>query len=300
MLKAYLDESGIHGGAKVCVVAGFVAPAEFCDDLACAWGHHLKSFGVTSFHAKPFASGSGQFSGWHHDDRQNFIARSILLLEQQWKGSVRSHDARNDVVFVASSIETQPFMALSLPERRWLTGGVPKDGGRWKHQGAPSKSYFVPFQQCVAGCLQFAPYRERVNFVFDWQLDYEHNARKIFNGIKRRYEKFGSRMGAIVYESRHRAVPLQVADFVAYEAHRLITASMNHKPARSAFMDRIHSQPWGGAHIDAAGLRQLLALCPISPRQSFIIPEPIKWTPARTWWDQESLHRRALAGLPTQ
>lgn len=170
MLKAYLDESGIHGDASVCVVAGFVARASFCDDLHVAWGHLLREYRISEFHAKRLSKRRKPFLGWGDEQAGRFEIAAINVIRDCLRGNSLSNEKP---VFVGAAIDRKAFLSHSLDQRRWLTGGCQSHSGKWKRQGAPTKPYFVPFQQCIVDVAKFAPTKERINFVFDWQTDYE-------------------------------------------------------------------------------------------------------------------------------
>jgi hypothetical protein len=69
MLKAYFDESGIHGGSPTCVVAGFVVSAKNGRNLIHDWQTELLyKHSVPYFHAKEFAQRTGPFRGWSDSD----------------------------------------------------------------------------------------------------------------------------------------------------------------------------------------------------------------------------------------
>jgi hypothetical protein len=133
-----------------------------------------------------------------------------------------------DFGLVGVAINTKDFFALSLDERRWLTGGYMSQARRWKKQGAPNKPYFLAFQQAVMDAVKFTQDRdiggvhlgigEPVHFVFDQQHEYESSARATFNALKRAPSSVKERIGDIVFTSKLRAIPLQVADFIAYES----------------------------------------------------------------------------------
>ena len=56
-MEVYADESGIHGGSKMCVLAGFSGGRRKFIALEKEWASVLKQFGVPAekgFHAKTF------------------------------------------------------------------------------------------------------------------------------------------------------------------------------------------------------------------------------------------------------
>src|SRR6185437_14748676 len=146
------------------------------------------------------------------------------LLEKCWSGQYGAYQMRNQLAFVGAAVNRKDFFALPLEMRRWLTGGVMSRPGKWRVQGAPTKPYYLPFQQCVLDIVKFSPTDQgRIHFVFDQQVDYEHTGRRIFLQMQKQFPNVKRKAGDIVYTSRKRARPLQVADFIAYESHRLLT-----------------------------------------------------------------------------
>jgi hypothetical protein len=139
LFEAYMDESGIHAGSRVCVVAGFVAPNHVCADLEIKWRTVLRKFGVKYFHAKEFAAiDSGQFFGWRAERKQRFISDALgTILDAFYVRTALKWPPLS----IAVAIHADDFSALSLDERRWLTGGslARSEKLKWKSPGAPTK-----------------------------------------------------------------------------------------------------------------------------------------------------------------
>ena len=266
MLRAYFDESGIHAGSPVCVVAGLIASPSLCKDLELAWRHHLRQFDLPYFHAKDFAKGNSPYRHWGAARRREFLSASGDITEAWWRSTTRIPD----IALFASAMDTAPFVSLPLNQRRWLTGGEVTESGKWKRQGAPTKPYFVPFQQIVLDAIRLTPQHHRIHFVLDRQNDYEHNATFIFDRLSEKYSPVRARLGDIVYSSKEQAVLLQIADFVAYSCYRFLTHEDNDGSGRAMWTYLLSN--WHTTRIDKSGLQWLMRTRPIVPGKVFIIP----------------------------
>lgn len=153
LFKAYMDESGIHGDSKICVVAGFVAPMLICTSLEREWRKLLKAFKLSFFHAKDFSSISLPGTPWLPVDarqkprsKEEFVRSATgIITSELWK----DERGKQRAFAVAAAVHIDDFKARSTDERRWLTGGVLAKGAnhKWKSMGAPTKPYFLAFQQ---------------------------------------------------------------------------------------------------------------------------------------------------------
>jgi len=182
MLKAYFDESGIHAGAPVCVVCGLVLPAQRAAWLSRDWQNEvLFKHRVPYFHAKEFAQRSGPFRGWKDAAIRDFAIDALATINAA---------CSLDELRVGAAIFSRDFHCLSIDERRWLTGGQFVLSGttrKWRKMGAPSKPYFLLFQQTMLDAVKHTQDKdctgraletgEVVHFVFDRQEEYEPTAR---------------------------------------------------------------------------------------------------------------------------
>jgi hypothetical protein len=300
MLKAYFDESGIHTGAPVCVVAGFVATTRCCNDLAWNWHGLLKKYDLEFFHAREYAKHSGPFRegpphlyrtareifahhppNWDTDCRRQFETDAIAVIY----GSL---DRSDPLILVGAAINTRDFLALSVDHRRWLTGGYMSRAKRWKRQGAPTKPYFLAFQQAVLDAVKFSQHYDSsgrhlgtgdiVHFVFDQQFEYERSARAIFNAMKRSPLSVKDRIGDVVFSSKARALPLQVADFIAYESFCFLVERINRNRdlmRRHAARRLFRMSAMRSVYIGAKELKKLLHVCPPLPDSLFRLPDPV-------------------------
>jgi hypothetical protein len=113
MLKAYFDESGIHQGAQVCVVAGFWGKKGPWRKFEQNWRLALREFKVPleQFHAKEVIQRNGMFHRWDDDKHKEFLEQI---------GKVVSESRIHPVCY---GLYNKDFFSFSLPERKFLTGG---------------------------------------------------------------------------------------------------------------------------------------------------------------------------------
>jgi len=296
MLKAYFDESGIHDKAQICVVAGFVLEESRADLLGSIWKYEvLDRFTLPYFHAKEFANRSGPFRGWSDAMAQTFTTRAMAgirraMLDYEWPP-----------VLIGAAIRRRDFFSLSQDDRRWLTGGTfvasSTDGRarKWKRQGAPTKPYFLAFQQAVLDAAKYerhmplsTAYRRRelfsekeprnaklVHYVFDRQDDYEATAKAVFNAMRQMPLSVKGRLGEVVFSSKLKVRPLQVADFIAYEAFSLL---QNRENGQSQNSKPLLKGVWSGntryVFVDQKALERLIRSSPLLPNKRFILPDP--------------------------
>ena len=283
LLKAYFDESGIHKGSPVCVVSGFVAPSKRVLYLSHDWQVNvLFKHGIDYFHAKDFAQRNGQFKGWDAEKIREFSIDAVSAIF-----GALGYEER----MIAVAISCKDFFALSTDERRWLTGGLfvhseKSNKRKWKKQGAPTKPYFLLLQHAVFDAVKqtedkdfsgrFKGTGDLVHFFFDQQSEYESTALSICNSMRQSSLSVSSRIGDVAYTSKHRAVSLQVADFLAYEsfcylAKREETGTHELSESGARMFRWLHSRQ---VFIDGHTLQALLRHAPLTPKKRFVPPDP--------------------------
>jgi hypothetical protein len=282
-----MDESGIHEGSHICVVAGFIAPLTLCRALEAKWRTVLNIYGIKFFHAKEFANGSGQFLGWKNDRKQKFLQDALGTIID---GFYLTGPQKRRPLSIAIAIHISDFKALSIDQRRWLTGGLlaKSENVKWKTSGAPNKPYFLAFQQCVIDAIRFGlkEHSERAHFVFDRQSEFERSALSLCDAMRSQHKDIGSKMGEIVFSSKETAILLQVADFMAYEAYQHKIRELKYKrPQPLSDNAHILFNDWNAKRrlisIDGKQLDALLNECPMRPGQRFR-------------WPNESLHPKHI------
>ena len=77
MLKAYIDESGIHDGSPVLTVAAYVGRQKIWRNWTKAW--NISKSPIRVYHAADAANLVGEFAGWT-DDKVAELAKKLLPL----------------------------------------------------------------------------------------------------------------------------------------------------------------------------------------------------------------------------
>jgi hypothetical protein len=145
MIKAYLDESGIHDGASVCVVAGYFGGLGQWKRFERLWKQVLLKFDIPEFHAKGFVKNT------RHTDLILALAKATV---------------RYKIYPVSHAIFVKDFHNFSKEERRFLTGATLSPLGQLAQGGSPDRPYFAPFQQIIKRVATYAPKSGKAHFSF--------------------------------------------------------------------------------------------------------------------------------------
>lgn len=210
LIQSYFDESGIHGGSKLCVVAGYVGTVTQWSKFECLWESDANAPG---FHGREFfdrndrGQPTGIYAGWGNAQCDAYLNR---LLSAIWQSGVLP---------IGTMVDVEAFHSYSEDERRYLTGGFHEALRRWRPSGAPSKPYYVGFLFTLLRVLDDQSLR--VAFTFDQQKQMEAQAHELYNYLKGNKDfNHSGKMGALVFESRDQASPLQAADMLAHAWYR--------------------------------------------------------------------------------
>ena len=165
MIDAYLDESGIHEGAKVCVIAGYFGGPGQMKRFEKPWKQTLDhySFPMREFHAKDLVKCP------KHKPMLESLAK---VIGEQPK-----------VYPVAFGLVVNDFYSFSLAERRFLTGAtIGNESGKLLTSGCPSKPYFCPFQSILKIVTGYAPVGGKAHFSFGLGRPFAEYALPIVSG----------------------------------------------------------------------------------------------------------------------
>jgi hypothetical protein len=217
MIDAFMDESGIHEGAHVCVIAGYWGSVKKWNKFEPRWKQILKDaheLTLTEFHGSRFWGSDGQrkgvFASWSDEMANKFINDLLACIVD------------TKVFPTAAVLVRDEFAKLNRDERMFLTGGrLEKNTLQWVTQGAPNKVYFLPFQfaiinpaiNCMAGL--------RVHYVFDLNKQFKKHALDLYATMKNDPDlKCRHRLGALDFEVSEAAVGLQAADLLAHQIYQ--------------------------------------------------------------------------------
>ena len=207
MIDAYLDESGIHGGAAVCMIAGYFGGRSQLRKLEIEWLRVLKKFNfpLQDFHAKDLL-------------KQRKHEPMLLALSQAIAEQRKVHP-------VSLGIVVEHFNLFPIELRRWMTGGrVNRNTHKWIDSGCPSKPYFCPFVRCLQIVTDCAPVGGKAHFFFGLDRSFSDYATQLFKQIKEQINKgiYGSewtskgRLGEPSFPLAAETPQLQAADLFVH------------------------------------------------------------------------------------
>ena len=208
MIDAYLDESGIHDGAVICTIAGYLGGRGQFRKLATAWCEHLANFEVPmeKFHAKDLIpKPQGFFFGWERERYDLFIDGLIKVITKY-----KLHP-------VSASVVVSDFYSLSEMQRRFFTGAT-LDDGKLIGSGSPNKPYWIAFHDCIQTVACYAPVGGKAHYFFGLNRPFAEYAEVLFRDIKDNWTTTlcRERLGAIGFPLAKETAPLQAADFLVH------------------------------------------------------------------------------------
>ena len=201
MLEAYIDESGIHGDATVCVVAGYFGRRNHWNHFESAWRKalHRFNFQLAEFHAKDLIKQT------KHRPMLLELAKTI---------------SKYQIYPVSMILVVDDFKSFPHDLKCWLTGASFRKGKQFS--GAPSKPYFVPFQLLIQRVTDYAKIGSRAHFFCGLDRHFSEYARALFAKIKtdppRPHSNWTSksRLGDVVFPMASETPGLQAADLFAH------------------------------------------------------------------------------------
>jgi hypothetical protein len=211
---AFVDES--YDETTVFTVAGFLAPREAWTRIWQEWERVLKVEHLEAFHAVDCEKRSRAFQGWSAS-RSDRLQRTLIEL---------IGDPSYGLVGYSASKELAPHRRL-LPRLKRLFKFPPG----LSVSGPLHDPYFMLFQRVAElivtdELLTDFPAKDLVGFTFD-RLDKAHNAKAVAEAMWR-FRPWGERVRSAGWMDSTTILPLQIADFLAYETfryHRDVTLS---------------------------------------------------------------------------
>jgi hypothetical protein len=156
-VESYMDDSGSHDGAPVCIIAGYFGGHRRWLRFEEQWKGVLESYGVKEFHSKIFwgRDSDGRrlkgYKEWSDSKAERYIDELLTIIEQ------------NDRIFPFSvGVQNEEWKKQSLENKRILSGA-----SRKYPTGKPSKSMFLAFQRCVLRVASYCNPGIRVHYFFD-------------------------------------------------------------------------------------------------------------------------------------
>jgi hypothetical protein len=216
MVKACMDESGIHDGAHVCVVAGYWGSLKKWKRFEPRWKEIISSVEPTlkEFHSVEFWNSTGgrkgAFAGWSDAKADKFI------------GDLADCIVDSGIYATSAVLVTEAWKKLNKDERSFLTGGYYHTvERRWLHPGAPNRIYFSPFLLALGNPAMGCAPGLHVHYIFDLNKQFRNHALTLFHLLKKDDQiRFRHRLGGIDFETSDKIVGLQAADLLVHQIYK--------------------------------------------------------------------------------
>jgi hypothetical protein len=197
MIDAYLDESGIHKSAPVCLIAGYFGGAGQWRKFERDWRKAFKDSHVAleEFHATDFL----------RKRKHKVLLEKLVEIIPRYK-----------INPVTVGIIVQDFMSFNLMQRRFMTGATLL-GRELKTSGSPNRPYFAPFQTCIRRVASYAPVGGKAHFSFGLDRPFGKYAQELYRIIKESQQPGGNRerLGRLSLPLAKETPQLQAADLLA-------------------------------------------------------------------------------------
>jgi hypothetical protein len=233
VIESYLDESGIHSDAKICVVAGYYGSHAAWRQFEREWRAILRKYDLEShgFHSKEFW---GRKSGkrvppyvcWTDEQANAFLDSLIQVI------------MRDRIFPVGNAIIVGDWKALSLFQRRFLSGAELKNG-KLVSSGSPNKPYYVPFLFCVFNSVRHSGATDKIHFFAGLDKTFSKYAVGLYQGIRRDKRIPSDLLGNIDFPLSKDTPPLQAADLLAYQLYQHNLVRFHRSTTKSTVLKRI-------------------------------------------------------------
>jgi len=198
--EAYFDETGPKEDAPVTGAAFYVANAEQWFEFEQGWSGVLgkPEFDVKIFHATDYANSWGEFKGWDNDKKlalakclfpillppNTWIGFGYGVVNQDWAEAIKGHDRLKSRMGKPYMLCVQRLMEILI-------------------------QYFSPL-----------PVDHRVAVFFE-DNDYKSEITALWDNWLKKHDPQG-RLISLNFAGKKDMVPLQAADFLAYESYKEI------------------------------------------------------------------------------
>ena len=180
MLTVYFDESGIHEGDHLCVVAGFVGDEDQWTAFVAEWTEALKP--RKNLH----------LSDLRWNQQTNRIARLLARL-----GPIPE---RHGLTRIVGGIWHRDYHAVVEP----------------RAADKFAKPWMFATQVCIHQTLRFIPKDERIAFVFEEQRGYKEVAHALYEQVFR-LGQIDQRVVGLSFVKKNSTICIDPADYLAFE-----------------------------------------------------------------------------------
>jgi hypothetical protein len=204
MIDAYLDESGIHEGASVCVIAGYFAGPGTWRKFEKAWRSVFDDspMHMEDFHAKDLLKKDGP--------EYKRLAGNLANVIQGFAAKLHP---------VTAAVVIEDFFSFSISDRKFMTGATLRNG-EITGTGSPNKPYYIPFQHCLKRIGRHAPVGGKAHFFFGLGHTFSGYALSLFEQAKSdSLTMFRDALGDIDFPEAKHTPQLQAADLLVHLAY---------------------------------------------------------------------------------
>jgi uncharacterized protein DUF3800 len=214
--ESYMDESGIHEGAKICTVAGYYGTELAWKRFEKEWHRVLKGHGLEDigFHAKDFwRKENGKrvvppYDQWDDVRANRFIERLLQAI------------LRNRIFPFGHGVVTAHWESFSLEARKLLTGAR-HHNGKFVTSGSPDRSYYLAFMFCVLDSVRHSGTRLKVNFFAGLDKSFSDYASILYKQVCDDPNlSIHHLLGTIAFPLSKDTPQLQAADLLVYRLYR--------------------------------------------------------------------------------
>jgi len=212
MLRAYMDDSGTHNDSPYCLIAGYWGGINQWRQFEHERQRVLRAYNVPEFHAWEYWARDknkervGPYKGWDDTRRKTFLFALLTII------------GKYKIYPFAHGVSRSEWNKRSTEERKLLCGG---ERGNLT---APNNPMFMAFQTCVIRTSAYCDPDVAMHFVLDSNQNTDAWASICYVELKRLLARAGDpmadRLGDLTFSESIRALPLQAADLLAYEAFK--------------------------------------------------------------------------------
>jgi hypothetical protein len=202
VIKTFLDETGVHGGANTVAVAGYVSRPKHWRAWTKDWNIHKRKVPagrrrIEVFHSTDCANYKGEFEGWTREDRDPYVAQLLPVMP--------AHELAGIVI------------GINLDDLTAALSGRPE---LIEMFGTP---YTACFQWAISIVMEITTERgngERMAFVHEVN-NYKGEALRAFEYVKEFLNPRRIPM-TMAFGNKEDYPPLQAADVLAYEGGKFL------------------------------------------------------------------------------
>lgn len=211
MIRVYMDDSGTHLDSPYCLIAGYWGGHGQWVKFEREWKNVLDKYHVPEFHAKTYWARDdkqeriGPYKGWDNERRKKFLFSLLTVI------------GNHKIYPFAHGVHRSEWNKQTPAERQVFCGA----SGRLQ---APDNPMYMAFSTCILRTIRYCRPGVVMHFVFDSNRNTNAWATICYSELKNLMSREGregaGNLGDLTFADSKRALPLQAADLLAYEAYK--------------------------------------------------------------------------------